>query len=128
MSVYPTGVKQVFRDTLTVANGKVTLINHPCVVKYISAAPTCSRTIDNISAPNSEADSVALVVYDGTSIIMKIAGSGIANYLCSNHSILIPADGLRIKDYLEVECEDFDTSSPGSDSEKKECNISVVYQ
>ena len=128
MSVYPAGVKEKFRSTLTVDDGKVTLINHPCVVKYISSAPTSPRTIDNLSGDSSKGDSVALIVYDGTSIIMKIAGSGIANYLCSNYSIRIPADGLRIKDYLAVECEDFDTSSSGSNTQKRQANISVIYQ
>lgn len=127
MSVYPAGVKQVFRDTLTVADGKVTLINHPCVVKYISSTPTCSRRIESASGSDSAGDSVALTVYDGTNIVMKIAGSGISNYLCSNRSILIPADGLRIKDYLAVECETFGTS-PGSTSQKKQVNISFAYQ
>jgi hypothetical protein len=128
LSVYSAGVKQVFRDTLTVADGKVTLINHPCVVKYISSSPVSFRTINSLYPPGNKGDSVALIVYDGTNIIMKIVGSGIANYLCSNHSILIPANGLRINDYLAVECEDFDTSSPGSSTQKKQANISVVYQ
>jgi len=123
LSVYPAGVKQIFRNTLTVANGKVTLINRPCVVKHISTCPTSSDTITNFAS----ADSVILVVYDGTNVIMKIAGSANANYLCSNVSILIPADGLRINDYLAVECESFG-SSGGSDTEKKQANISVVYQ
>lgn len=123
MSVYPAGVKQFFRNTLTVANGKVTLIDHPCVVKHISTCPTSSDTLTNFET----VDSVILVVYDGTNVIMKIAGSANANYLCSNVSILIPADGLKINDYLAVECESFGTSG-GSDTEKKQANISVMYQ
>jgi len=123
LSVYPTAVRQFFRNTLTVANGKVTLIDHPCVVKHISTCPTSSDTLTNFTT----VDSVILVVYDGTNVIMKIAGSANANYLCSNVSILIPADGLKINDYLAVECESFGTSG-GSDTEKKQANISVMYQ
>lgn len=122
MSVYPAGVKQVFRNTLTVADGTVTLINHPCVVKYISACPTSSNILNGFV----NSDSIVLYVYDGTNIVMGIAGSANANYLYSNSSILIPADGLRIKSYLAVKCENYGGS--GSTTEKKHANISVAYQ
>lgn len=122
MSVYPAGVKQHFRSTLTEADGTVTLINHPCVVKYISACPTSSDTIS--SFVNS--DSILLSVYDGAKQIMAIAGSGVSNYLCSNSSIKIPADGLRISNYLAMKCIHY--YGAGSDTENKYANVSVVYQ
>lgn len=122
MSVYPAGVKQHFRSTLTQAEGTVTLINHPCVVKYISACPTSSHTIPNFI----NSDSLLLSVYDGTKQIMTIAGSGISNYLCSSSSIKIPADGLRINNYLAMRCIRY--YGGGSGTENKYANVSVVYQ
>ena len=122
MSVYPAGVKQHFRSTLTEAEGTGTLINHPCVVKYISACPTSFETITNFY----NSDSVVLYVYDGTTRIIAMAGSGNANYSCSNSSILIPADGLKIKNYLAMKCEH--EYGSGTTSENKYANISVVYQ
>ena len=100
----------------------MTLINHPCVVKHISACPTSFETLTNFY----NSDSVVLYVYDGTTRIMAMAGSGNANYLCAKFSILIPADGLKIKNYLAMKCEH--EYGAGTTSENKYANISVVYQ
>jgi hypothetical protein len=122
LSVYPAGVKQYFRSELTSTDGKVTVINNPCVVKSISAAPVHDWTV--AFTPGS---SCSLKVYDGDSLIMNMAGSAYANFLVTNTSILIPGDGLRIKNYLALECNVYYDSSSGSLA-LKHANIRIDYQ
>ena len=122
MSVYPAGVKQYFKDQLTVADGKTTIINRPCVVKSISAAPCSSNQM-----PYASAVSIALEVYDGGDRIMSIAGSAIASFLVTNTSFLIPADGLRIENYLALTCKQYNAGS-GTTTQNKHVNIKVDYQ
>ena len=121
LSVYPAGVRQAFRSSLTAEDGTVTLIDHPCVIKHISASPYCAYQI-----AFSESSSLILKVYDGTDILMAVAGSANANYLCTNSSIGIPADGLKVKNYLAIEC--FRYNSIGTDAQNKYANVSVIYQ
>lgn len=123
MSVYPAGVKQLFRDELTVADGKTTVIDRPCVVKSISAAPCSFKAV----APINPGASLVLNVYDGDDIVLIFAGSASANYLATNSSIKIPADGLRINSYLALECKEY-SSAGGSGTENKHANIKIDYQ
>tara|TARA_Y100000592_G_C5480073_1_gene324840 strand:+ start:4307 stop:4675 length:369 start_codon:yes stop_codon:yes gene_type:complete len=122
MAVYPAGVKQYFRSELTVDDGKVTAVNRPCVVKSISSAPCSSKETGFEVGP-----SLCLEVYDGDDIIVVMAGSALANYLCTNSSILIPADGLRINNYLAVRCNQI-VSGSGTGTMNKQVNIRVAYQ
>jgi hypothetical protein len=122
LSVYPAGVKQFFKDEVTVADGVTTLINHPCVVKSISASP-CSDFVIAFAVGTS----LVLNVYDGSEIVLIMAGSAVANYLVSDTSILLPADGLRIGEYLAVECKEY-ADAGGSDTQNKHVNIRVDYQ
>ena len=123
MSIYPAGVKQLFRDELTVADGKTTVINRPCVVKSISAAPSCSKE----NSPFVGVVSLVLNVYDGDDIVLIFAGSAAANFLSSNSSIKIPADGLRINSYLALECKEY-SSGGATGTENKHANIKIDYQ
>ena len=122
MSVYPAGVKQFFKDEVTVDDGVTTLINHPCVVKAISAAP-CSDFAVAFGGPAS----LVLNVYDGSEIVLIMAGSANSNFMVTDTSILIPADGLRIGDYLAVECKEY-ADGGGSGTQNKHANIRVDYQ
>ncbi len=123
MSIYPAGAKQLFRDELTVADGKTTVIDRPCVVKSISASPCSFKVL----SPINRGASLVLNVYDGDDIVLIFAGSSVANYLVTNSSIKIPADGLRINSYLALECKQYEAGG-GTSTENKHANIRIDYQ
>jgi len=58
---------------------------------------------------------------------MSIAGSAIASFLVTNTSFLIPADGLRIENYLALTCKQYNAGS-GTTTQNKHVNIKVDYQ
>jgi hypothetical protein len=125
LSVYPAGVKQYFRSELNSTDGKVTVINNPCVVKSISAAPVHDYTVGFTAG-----SSCSLKVYDGESLIINMAGSAYAQFLVTNTSILIPGDGLRIKNRLDLECNVYYDASNlyPSEPKPKHVNIKIDYQ
>lgn len=121
MSVYPAGVDQFFRELVTIVQGKVTLIDRPCVVKGFSASPFSSATTSS-----STTHVIVLNVLDGDSIIIKYSptlGPQLSN---TNSPLLIPADGLRISSYLAVQCVLLSGTPAPSDLGYK--NIRVDYQ
>lgn len=121
MSVYPAGVKQYFRNELTVADGTVTAIDHHCVVKSISAAP---RSELGKLAPYP---AIIFDVFDDTSLVLRMSGSVGPNLHTTNMDILIPADGIRIKDSLKIKCTVI-AAAGASDSQLMYTDISVLYQ
>lgn len=119
MSVYPAGVKQARLEKITVADGKTSLIDNPCVVKSLSFAPFGEYTEAAVTV------SLAFYVYDGDTIIMKFPFIG-PNFLSTNIAFLFPSDGLRVGSSLSFEAEKLDGSV--SDSSLSFANIRVAYQ
>ena len=123
MSVYPAGVKQYYREELTAATGAVTAINHPCVVKAISARPVVT------TQPDTNYPSMILKIFDGTDsfMVMRFAGSVGGNVRNDNSTILVPAIGIKINTSLGIEVEVINGHSLAN-SDLTYSSISVMYQ
>ena len=124
MSVYPAGVKQYYREELTASTGAVTAINHPCVVKAISARPVVTSSTQVTNYP-----SMILKIFDGTdsSMVIRFAGSVGGNVRNDNSTILVPASGIKINTSLGIEVEVINGQSLHN-AYLTYSSISVMYQ